>query len=158
MKKNVFVSVSFPACIAAAAFVFIVDQMTKALVVKYFPWHTTRPVFFSLLYITPTQNRGSAFGLFQGGAHFFAMLSVAALCVMVFFIRRIHNSFLSHLGFFMVLGGALGNLADRVRFHYVVDFLDLKFWPVFNGADAAIVFGMACIAVDVIRKKGSFDL
>lgn len=143
---------------SAAAFVFFVDQMTKALVITLFPWHTTRPVFFSLLYITPTQNRGSAFGLFQGGVFIFSMLSVAALCVMVFAVRRMQSSFLVHLGFCMVLGGALGNLSDRVRFHYVVDFLDLKFWPVFNVADAAIVFGMICIAADVIRKKRSFYL
>lgn len=128
------------------------------LILRSFPWHSSSPSVIPFLYITPTQNRGSAFGLFQGGVLVFSVLSLAAIGIMMFIMRRIQGAHFAYVGFCLVLGGALGNLFDRVRFHYVVDFLDLKFWPVFNVADMAIVAGMIFIAVDIWRKKLHFNL
>ncbi len=137
------------------SFVFLADQMTKKMVLQHFPLHSTRPLLFHVLYLTPTQNRGSAFGFFQGGVPFFAASSLAAIAFMLLAARRLKMNFSAQLGFCVLLGGAFGNLWDRVRHQYVVDFLDLKFWPVFNVADVAIVLGTFLLVLDFMRKKAS---
>lgn len=127
--------------------------MTKTMVFNKFPMHSSRPIIYPFLYLTPTQNRGSAFGYFQGSVPFFIAASVAAIVLMVFAVRKMKLGIRSHIGFSVLMGGAFGNLWDRVRHHYVLDFLDLKFWPVFNVADVAIVAGTLLIAAGYIRKR-----
>lgn len=141
--------------ISLMSFVFLADQMTKKIVLQHFPLHSTRPLLDSFLYLTPTENRGSAFGLFQGSVPFFIASSLTAIAFMLLAARRLKMNFRAQLGFCILMGGAFGNLWDRVRHQYVVDFLDLKFWPVFNVADMAIVLGTCLLVVDFMRKKTS---
>lgn len=138
---------------ALTGFVFLADQMTKNMVFKKYPLHSTRPLVDSFLYLTPTQNRGSAFGFFQGSVLFFIVMSASALLLMLVAVRRFKMDMSAHIGFCVLMGGALGNLYDRVRHQYVLDFLDLKFWPVFNVADVAIVAGTLLLAAAVMRKS-----
>ena len=102
--------------------------------------------------ITHVNNSGAAFGLFQGQTFaltVFASVIIVGLLLYVFFIsRRVHflENMLGRTGLGLVLGGAAGNLIDRVRFGYVTDFIDVGLWPAFNIADSAVTVGVIIFA------------
>lgn len=132
--------------LAVALAVIALDQVTKALVIanlglyeQWAPVEALRP-YFTFTYV---QNTGAAFGIFPNGGIFFMLIAVVVAGVILYFYREMadgHWALSVALG--LQLGGALGNLIDRVRLGYVVDFFDFKFWPVFNIADSAIVVGV----------------
>ena len=136
-----------PLIILAIVFVFSLDQITKAvvrhslLVGESFP---SEGVFR----ITRTFNTGSAFGFFADQTLFLILASIVGIGILLL-VYRTHGFASSplRLSLGMQLGGALGNLVDRVRMGRVTDFLDLGFWPVFNIADASIVLGIAILVV-----------
>ncbi|MBP6965405.1 MAG: signal peptidase II [Armatimonadetes bacterium] len=103
------------------------------------------------LHVTVVHNTGGAFGLFQSGAALLAIVSLAVVVVIVAYSRRV-GSFSGLVGtaLGLELGGAAGNLADRLRLGYVLDFIDLRVWPVFNVADAAITIGIVLFAAHLI--------
>jgi signal peptidase II len=139
---------------ATAAAVFLLDRLTKLWAERAL---ADRPidVIGGVLTLRFTTNSGGAFSLGQSAPWFFAAatLVVSALIVVTAFHRR---SVLSSIALGLILGGALGNLADRVlrgpglRGH-VVDFIDLHVWPVFNAADSAVVIGAILLAVSSFR-------
>ena len=128
-----------------AALVFLCDQFTKFLVRAFLPFRDSLPAegFFRL---THTHNTGSAFGLFQG--HNFPLILVAifgiAVLVLVYYSQRQRTSML-RVSIALQIGGAFGNLIDRIRLGHVTDFLDVGPWPVFNIADSSIVVGLAIL-------------
>ena len=136
-----------PLIIFAVVFVFSLDQITKAvvrhslLVGESFP---SEGVFR----ITRTFNTGSAFGFFADQTLFLILASIVGIGILLL-VYRTHRFASSplRLSLGMQLGGALGNLVDRVRMGRVTDFLDLSFWPVFNIADASIVLGITILVV-----------
>ena len=136
-----------------AGIVVILDQITKAMVLKYLPLYASInviPGFFNLIHI---HNPGGAFGFMAEGsssarALFFLVMSMAAIGLVFDYYRKIPSAYgMLSLGFALILGGALGNLIDRLRMGKVVDFLDVYVrdwhWPAFNVADSAITIGMA---------------
>ena len=139
-----------PLIILAVVFVFSLDQITKAvvrhslLVGESFP---SEGVFR----ITRTFNTGSAFGFFADQTLFLILASIVGIGILLL-VYRTHGFASSplRLSLGMQLGGALGNLVDRVRMGRVTDFLDLSVWPVFNIADASIVLGIAILVVLVL--------
>jgi signal peptidase II len=149
-----------------AGLVFIADQAAKALVVRSMPLFDSIeliPRFFSLTHI---KNPGGAFGFMANaapGARLFIFIFVSI--VAVFFILYMYlqtprsHPFLS-AALALVFGGALGNIADRVRFGEVTDFFDFYFksahWPAFNIADAAITVGVSIVAYHLLFKKNVF--
>ena len=73
---------------------------------------------------------------------------------MIFYLPRLRReSFYVRIGFASVFGGVLGNLIDRLRYGYVIDFLDFRIWPVFNIADSAITIGAVLIIIDLLRNR-----
>jgi signal peptidase II len=130
----------------ALAAVFAADQVSKSLIISSLDIRESWPAegFFRL---THTFNTGTAFGLFQGSGGILTVVSLVAVVVLYFFYRSASSpSLLMRLAFGMQLGGAFGNLLDRVRLGHVTDFLDVGPWPVFNVADSAIVCGIALMA------------
>lgn len=141
-----------------AAAVFVLDQLSKWVVLE-FVMEPPRiiPVlpFFNLVLV---HNRGVSFGLFGSqsawGPYVLSALAVAVSVALAFWARRAETRLLAGaIG--AVIGGAVGNVVDRLRFGAVVDFLDfylpgsgLPHWPAFNVADSAIVIGVALIAFD----------
>jgi len=121
-----------------------VDQASKHLVSALIPEQVSIRIF-RFLHLTHIRNRGICFG-FLGDRDFMPVLvavSVAALAYIVYAVhRRKARSRLAGFGFGLVAGGILGNLFDRVRFGAVVDFIDMRVWPVFNIADSCIVCGV----------------
>lgn len=133
----------------------ILDQLTKALVVSRMQLHESVAIIENFLAITYIKNPGAAFGIFAGAGesfrfYFFVSASVAALVFLsVFFLKTPKGDFMSLTGISLVMGGALGNLTDRLRLGEVVDFVDFFIgpyhWPAFNVADSAITVGMGLL-------------
>jgi signal peptidase II len=141
------------------ATIVIVDQVSKVLVQRFIPLFdsvTVVPGFMDLVHI---HNAGVAFGLMNDMDHPYRSaltlaLALAALVGIVYYARQIHPSErLARTGLSLILGGAVGNLIDRIRLGYVVDFVDIyqgnvHFWA-FNVADAAISCGAALIFIEL---------
>lgn len=112
------------------------------------------PLIPSVFHLTYVQNRGAAFGLFQGQQVLFIVL---ALLVIAWLVRELavesSASPVARWGCALVLGGAAGNLLDRLRFGYVVDFIDLRVWPVFNVGDSAITIGVSLLVWHSLMRE-----
>jgi signal peptidase II len=138
------------AAIAAAAAI-VADQVTKQLVVANIARGETRNVFFGVD-LTNTRNNGVAFGALAGGGVLITLLTLAALGLLVtYFAFRTTTPWL-WLPTGVILGSALGNLADRARDGAVIDFIDPAFWPAFNVADAGVVLGILGLLYVVDRR------
>jgi len=126
-----------------AAFVVLVDQLTKALAQFFLSPGISHPVLPPIFHLTLVENRGIAFGFFQGGDKIlFVVITVSILVLAVIGFRTSPERVRNHLGIGLILGGALGNWVDRIRIGAVVDFLGFWIWPVFNLADTAITVGV----------------
>ena len=135
-----------------AVLVFAIDRVTKAWVSDNIPLGTARPVVGDYVRIVHAQNTGAAFGLLPERTTLLSVLSVVAVLAIVYYYRQIaSNSSLVSAILGMQLGGAFGNLLDRVRQGYVVDFVDVgigdvRFWA-FNVADSSIVVGIILVTL-----------
>lgn len=138
------------------ALVLILDQFTKFIVEHMMPLNTMWepfPEYGHLFRFTHIANTGTAFGLFPGGSLFFGVMAVLVGGAIV-----IYNLFLPgeqrllRLALGLQLGGAIGNLLDRIRLGHVTDFLDFSAWPVFNLADTAIVGGVVVLGWMIIQE------
>jgi signal peptidase II len=136
-----------------ASLVVVVDQATKWLIVQNFRMHEALPVipdFFDLVYV---RNKGAAFGIFADTGFrvpFLLTTTMVAVVFLVWFYRQLKpEQVLSRSALSMVLGGAVGNLIDRLRLGEVIDFLDVHWfqhhWPAFNVADSAICVGVGML-------------
>jgi signal peptidase II len=127
--------------LGTVAAVVVIDQLTKKIADGELDRGQSVNVFFGLD-ITNTRNKGVAFGALGGAATLIAILiAVALVCLVVYFALNAGRAWL-WLPVGLLLGGAIGNLVDRVRGGGVIDFIDPVLWPVFNLADVAIVFGV----------------
>jgi signal peptidase II len=136
------VTVSGPAAaVATAGLVVAVDQVTKQLVVTNIAQAEQVSVIPGLD-LTYTRNTGVAFGALAGGGLIVALLIGLSLAVLIGYFAANKDKPLLWLPVGMLLGGALGNLADRAREGAVVDFIDPVAWPAFNFADSCIVVGV----------------
>jgi signal peptidase II len=132
------------AALATAGLVVALDQATKQLAVARIGRGEEVEVFFGLD-LTNARNTGVAFGAFQGGGAIVAVLIAVALALLVgyFAVHRDRPWLWLPVG--LLLGGALGNLADRARDGAVIDFIDPVAWPAFNVADSCIVIGVLAL-------------
>ncbi len=149
-----------------AACVFLLDRATKLLIQSRVPpWETLRviPGFFNIIH---TENPGAAFSLLSGvhtewrGMLLVGISSVALVLIAALLWRpggRIGDSWLLRLGLALILGGAFGNVYDRIAHGTVTDFLDLYVngfhWPAFNVADSTITVGAALVLLDLARSR-----
>lgn len=132
----------FLLCIALV----IVDQGLKA----WFLGHVADWGFVRFQVVT---NPGSSFGLLQNFGPYLMWLSVIALGLILFFFGRLSSAM--RVPMTLVAAGVTGNLIDRMRFGYVIDFVDLRWWPVFNVADACISIGVVwLVLLDLTRMRG----
>jgi len=143
--------------LGTAALVWALDQFSKALVSAHLrlgqSWNPIPSLghWFSITHVT---NKGAAFGLFQEQGAFFVIIAVVVTAVILFSYRSVPaGQWLLKLGLGLQLGGALGNLTDRLRYGCVVDFIDFKVWPVFNLADSAITIGTVLLAYSLLFEK-----
>ncbi|BEU87344.1 signal peptidase II [Selenomonas sp. TAMA-11512] len=129
----------------------MVDQLTKWLVQELFQPGMSLPLWQDIFHLTYVQNPGAAFGIFAHQQLFFILTTVVLFAVFLRFlsyIRRQGRCMI--LGVALLLGGAVGNLVDRARYGYVVDFFDFRIWPVFNVADIAICVGVGLMVYAIL--------
>ncbi|MCX5680565.1 MAG: signal peptidase II [Candidatus Omnitrophica bacterium] len=134
--------------------VFSLDRFTKIAALKILDLGQSVRAIPGVLRITLVLNDGAAFGLFKGRAAFFVFISLAVIIAIVAYIikSRPLNRPIS-IGLGLILGGALGNLADRIVLGKVVDFIDFGIWPVFNIADSCITIGAAVLVFSMLAKS-----
>lgn len=140
-----------------AAFMILLDQLTKSWIVANFSLYETRtpiPALKEVFNMTYTQNTGAAFGMFQSAGNFFLIVAVVATVVIFYYYRQIRGSaWLMRGAMGLQLGGALGNAFDRITRGYVVDFLHVFYdplgfdYPIFNLADSSIVIGVVVLVI-----------
>lgn len=134
----------------------LLDQGSKAWIQRAFLPGESLPVVPGYFHLTYVQNEGAAFGILQGQTAFFIFVTFGVLAASLLFRRRIaEERFSVRLGYTLGLSGALGNLVDRLSKGWVVDFLDFRFFPVFNFADVAIVGGAAILVWSILTEGPS---
>jgi signal peptidase II len=146
-------TVLFAAC---SALVVLLDQVTKWAASARLQLGEPVALLGDFVRLTLVHNTGAAFGLFPGSRGPFIIISVLAIGVVLYlFLRETHRNALNRVLLGCILGGAIGNLIDRVRHGWVVDFIDLGFgqtrWPVFNVADSAVTLGVVLLAWNFAR-------
>jgi signal peptidase II len=134
--------------------VVALDQATKYLIMTNLSLYDSREIF-PFLHIVHVRNTGAAFGIFKNlGSMFFIILSVFAI---IFIINLLAKRTYNTVGLSLILGGALGNLIDRISYGKVVDFVDFSVgnfhWPSFNVADSSLTIGIVVILATYIFKK-----
>ena len=136
--------------------VIALDRWTKQLAVEHLLEGGLRsvPVAGEYIRLTYVENRGAAFGMLQDQTTFFVLVGVVVIVVIIASYRQIREpSWTLDLALGLQMGGAIGNLIDRVRYGYVVDFFDLTVWPVFNVADSAICVGVGLLAWNLLFHR-----
>ena len=135
--------------------VFVLDRLTKAVAVGRLSWSESVRILPNIFHLTLVRNTGTAFGMFKDYTTIFVILTVVALSYIAYYIvksKSLDPALNIALG--LIAGGAFGNFIDRVKFGYVVDFLDFRVWPVFNAADSAISVGVAILAWKLLFARG----
>ena len=136
-----------------SALTLAADQLTKYLTVQFLMPGASLPLVPPALSLTYVQNTGAAFGLLKGQQGLFIGVSIV---VIVWLVRELmakpSMAPSPQWACALVLGGVLGNLIDRLRFKFVVDFLDCHVWPVFNIGDSAITIGVGLLLWQALRR------
>lgn len=136
--------------------VLLLDLLTKYIVQSRMELFQSIPVIDNIFHITYIMNPGAAFGIMANKTGLFITVTLVLLIGVAIFYKQLRQQgalAVSALG--LVVGGALGNLIDRLRYGQVVDFLDFRIWPIFNVADVAIVVGMALLVIVIFRMEES---
>jgi signal peptidase II len=147
-----------------SAAVVVIDRITKLIVSQQLPNGQARPVIQGIFRITDVHNTGAAFSMFSESTSpvtirnvliAFSVFAVLLIFAMLWRVGRVMS--VSSVALALILGGAFGNLYDRVRYHYVVDFLEVRIyhyhWPDFNVADSCIVIGACLLLIEIFRPQ-----
>ncbi|HOW59903.1 MAG TPA: signal peptidase II [Candidatus Omnitrophota bacterium] len=136
-------------------FVVLTDQFSKFLALRYLSLQTSISVIPQVLDLTLLMNPGVAFGLFSGYTPILFGVITISLAFLFLFVNRSHHdsSLLARWGLSLILGGAIGNWIDRLRFDAVIDFIDFRIWPVFNLADSAISIGVCLYILSMLKPE-----
>ena len=131
--------------------VVFIDRLSKLFFSDLLVYGESLPIIRNVLHMTMVHNTGIAFGFFKDQGITFIVIPIVAVVLLVFniYYYRQNNEALSRtyiVAFSLILGGAIGNLIDRIVYGHVIDFIDFRVWPVFNIADSAITIGAILIA------------
>lgn len=132
------------------------DRLTKLFFSDLLADGESLPVIHNVLHMTLVHNTGVAFGFFKDQGIVFIVIPIIAIFLLIFniYYYRRNDQALSRIyiiAFSLILGGAIGNLIDRIVYGHVIDFIDFRIWPVFNIADSAITIGAVIIAIKCFR-------
>ncbi|MEY4528612.1 MAG: Lipoprotein signal peptidase [Nitrospirota bacterium] len=143
--------------------VIVIDQLSKQHIMETMRLHESIPIVPNLFSFTYIRNPGAAFGLLAGSSNafrmvFFGLTSIFALVLLGTILYRMpEREWMGRLSVSAILGGAVGNLIDRLRFGEVIDFLDVYIdsyhWPAFNVADSAITVGVIFLIIHFMFEK-----
>jgi signal peptidase II len=145
----------WPLFLALAATIFVVDQLTKAVLVSLLPAEGGRlSIVDDLIRVVNSHNSGALFGLFKDSALLFGLVSLGVVALIAWYHGSSGRNTLLSIALGLLLGGALGNMLDRLRLGYVVDFVDIGLgdlrWYTFNVADAAISCAIVLLLLSAV--------
>ncbi len=135
------------------ASILFLDQLVKFFALSWLELNHPVILIKNFFNLTLVYNRGAAFGMFKNQLFFFVVISVVVIPLIVYHLKNKKNSRLINIALALILAGTLGNLIDRLRFGFVVDFLDFRIWPVFNLADSAITIGALLLTWQLWGRK-----
>jgi signal peptidase II len=136
--------------------IVLLDQLIKWIVIVNVPIGPDIRVIPQIIHITHVLNTGAGFGIFQGQKMILAFVSIIFIIGLIYYLPKIRNEPMHYLPYALILGGAVGNLIDRLFREGVVDFIRIIFWPAFNLADSTITIGVLWILIlGVIDYKKS---
>jgi signal peptidase II len=149
-QKDIFIAIIVTFTVVYA------DRITKLFFSDLLAYGESLPVIRKVLHMTLVHNTGVAFGFFKDQGIVFIVIPIIAIFLLIFniYYYRRNDEALSRVyivSFSMILGGAIGNLIDRIVYGHVIDFIDFRIWPVFNVADSAITIGAVIIAFKCFR-------
>ncbi|MDU6480472.1 MAG: signal peptidase II [Paeniclostridium sordellii] len=129
-----------------------IDQISKYLAVNYLANIGSIPIIKNIFHLTYVENRGAAFGMFQNNQIIFIVVAIAACVFGLYYLYRKDLNILGKSAIILIISGALGNLIDRIRLGFVVDYFDFRvIWDyVFNVADVFVVVGTILLCVYII--------
>lgn len=137
--------------------IVVLDRLSKIFFSHLLDLNESLILIRNVLHFTLVHNTGIAFGLFKDSDFVYFILPIVLTGLLIYNIYYYrHAQQLSRVytaAFSLILGGAIGNLIDRICFGYVIDFIDLRVWPVFNIADSAITIGAAIILFKCMRQQ-----
>ena len=134
--------------------VVMLDQITKYMIVRNMTEGMSIPIIDQVFHLTFVLNPGAAFGMLEHNREFFIIMAIVVLMFVVYMRKKILEEPLTvQIGIALFVGGALGNLIDRMKTGLVVDFFDFRIWPVFNIADIAICLGVGVMIWSIIREE-----
>ena len=146
---------------------FALDRRTKALIESHLALLQSQPVVPGFVDLTHTRNTGIAFGLLANSNSpwmptVLTLSSALALILILFFsLRQPASNWKLQIGLMLVLGGAAGNLFDRLSYGYVIDFIDVFYgnyhWPTFNVADSSISVGIGLLLLEALTQKNPME-
>ncbi|GEM00705.1 signal peptidase II [Halolactibacillus halophilus] len=141
-----------------AVVMIVIDQWTKYLVIENMTIGESIPVIDNVFYLTSHRNPGAAWGILQGQMWFFYIITLIVVGIIIYYIEHYaKTNRLLGISLGLVLGGAIGNLIDRVRFQEVVDFVDVYIfsydYPIFNVADSSLVVGVILIGIATLFEE-----
>ena len=144
-------AIRFGGIMTIAGIVVLVDRISKIWTLRHLLLGESRRIT-SFFYLTFVQNTGTAFGWFQGNNRALGILAFTILIALLYGARGLteRGGYWGAIGVALVLGGAIGNMMDRIHYGRVIDFLDFRVWPVFNLADSAITVGALSIAIGLL--------
>jgi signal peptidase II len=149
---------NWPLFAALALIVFALDQLTKSWIVANIRLGQPVQIVGDYLRLSLSHNNGALFGLFRDQAPVFAIFSVVVIGLIVWYQSRVGQSLVATTALGLLLGGAFGNLADRLQYGYVIDFVDAGIgtfrWYTFNVADASISCAIVLLILLALRPEG----
>lgn len=137
----------------ALALSLFLDRIVKHILLRNFFFGTSFPLIGRFVYFNLTGNSGAAFSMLPGRNILLIWASVIALGAILFFSEKISKDRCLSIFVGLIAGGILGNLYDRIVYGFVVDFIDLGIWPVFNIADSCITIGAIGLAIILLRRS-----
>lgn len=133
--------------------IFSLDQLTKFIVSRTLALNQSIPVIKNIFHLTLIHNKGAAFGILRNQVPLFIFTSIFAIVLIISGLKKKGAKSSYTIALSLILAGALGNLVDRLFLGYVIDFLDLGIWPVFNIADSAISIGAVLLGWNILFHK-----
>ena len=119
----------------------ILDQITKSLITKYLSLHQSIPLIKNILHFTYIRNTGAGFGILKNQNILLIFTSLIIIGAIIYNFKKIIKKKKILIPIALIIGGAIGNLIDRIFIGHVIDFIDFIIWPSFNIADSAITIG-----------------
>ena len=133
-----------------------IDQFSKYLALNYLKLEGSIPVIQNIFHLTYVENRGAAFGMFQNNQIVFVLIALVASIFGLYYLHKKKIPMVGRVGIILIIAGAIGNLIDRVRLGFVVDYFDFRFiWEyVFNVADIYVVVGTILLCIYILFIEG----